>query len=214
MAKLWKLKFQILHIFPNKIQDFQAIGKLDSLEEIDIGVIPGDILCEEFSYLVNLKILHSRTSIGRLQSFFQSLINLQELSLDCNFVGKTEDNDFIGCTVLKLVDEDVDISSIFPSISELSREINIKQAANVYPDLGPLKNLSKVTYFTSWVLFVLKKWMEFGIMIQELIGVILFLLLRNFNGQRKDSFLEEKECLLFYLRPYGTLLNLKLNLIL
>ena len=139
---------KVLNVEKNNILGLENIDSLESIEDLKLGLLKWNIIPESLVVLKNLKNLNMEAPLGVLQPIIFKFQNLTEISFHSNFA--LDGSILMGCTVLKLTEDDFTISSLLPYLSEeMIDNIHFIETANLYPDLSSLKTLRKIDYFFS-----------------------------------------------------------------
>ena len=129
----------------DSICDKDLFNSLDNLEELYIEQVEWYSIPESLCNLSKLRFLKMYGKLGVLNDNLHMLQNLQELSLQSSLLFYKFE--MIGCTILKLTNDDFDIKSLFPHLSdEMIEDIKFKETANICPDLSCLQSLNKLSY--------------------------------------------------------------------
>ena len=139
-----------LNLLKNEnLSDLESIDNLDNLEELLLGKLTWKDIPESLVELSKLKKIQIDGPIGILNPVIFKFKTLEEIFISSNLAFDSQN--LIGCTILKVVEDEFNIKSLFPHFSnDMIRDINLKETANLFPDLSCLKSLVKVSFvFTS-----------------------------------------------------------------
>ena len=134
-----------IHRDRNVKWDINGIGNLENLEELSLGFDDWKSLPASIGDMKNMMKLKIRCPLGILHPLLFNFQKLEEISFSS--LSTVDLHNCFGCTVLRISEEEFDIKSLFPSLSEeMLESIQLKEAINLFPNLSGINSLRKIKY--------------------------------------------------------------------